>query len=133
MYRTRAGSRFPLGATPSADGVNFSVFGRHAARVELLLYEAANSAQPAQIIALDPQENRSYLIWHVFVEGLGPGAHYAWRMDGRSDTAVSGSRFNPRKTLLDPFARGVTDALWDRRRAADPNDDSPSGLRAVVC
>jgi glycogen operon protein len=133
VYTTRAGSRFPLGATPSADGVNFSVFGRHADHVELLLYEAANSPQPFQVITLDPQENRSYLIWHVFVERLTPGAHYDWRMDGRPDTAVSGSRCNPRKTLLDPFARGVTDALWDRRRAADPTDDSPSGLRAVVC
>jgi glycogen operon protein len=133
VYTTRAGSRFPLGATPSANGVNFSVFGRHADRMELLLYESANSLQPFQIITLDPQENRSYLIWHVFVEGLTPGAHYAWRMDGRSDTALSGSRCNPRKTLLDPFARGVSDALWDRRRAADPGDDSPGGLRAVVC
>ena len=133
MYATRAGTRFPVGATVVAGGVNFALFSRHATRVELLLYEQADSPQAFQTIALDPDVNRSYFNWHVFVAGLGAGAHYAWRLDGPADTAVTGLRFNPRKTLIDPWARAVTDALWDRRRAADPMDDGPSGLRAVVC
>ena len=27
-------------------------------------------------------ENRTYYSWHVYVEGLPPGIHYSWRLDG---------------------------------------------------
>jgi isoamylase len=130
---TRAGNRSPPGATLAADGVNFSIFSRHAARVELLLYEAADSPRAFQVIALDPETNHTHMMWHVFVEGLGPAVHYTWRMDGPSDAAATGRCFNPRKELLDPWARGVTDALWDRNRAADPGDAGSCGMRSVVC
>jgi len=133
VYATRAGSRFPAGASVVAGGVNFSIYSRYASRVELMLYEAADSPQPFQIVTLDPDTNRSYFSWHVFVEGLVPGVHYTWRLDGPTDTADTGRRFNPRKTLLDPWARAVTDGRWDRRRAADPTDDNPCGMRGVVC
>jgi len=129
---TRDGRRDPPGATLEADGVNFSIFSPEATWVELLLYEAADSPRPFQVVRLDPDRNRTNLMWHVFVEGFAPGAHYAWRMDGPTDTALSGRRFNPRKELSDPWAREVSDALWDRRRAADPDDAGPCGLRSVV-
>ncbi len=58
-YSTRSGSRFPPGANSTAEGVNFSVFSRHAKRIELLLYDSADSAGPIQIVALDPNTNRS--------------------------------------------------------------------------
>jgi glycogen operon protein len=129
----RPGSRSPPGATLAADGINFSIFSRYATCVELLLYEAADSPRPFQVIRLDQESNHTHMMWHVFVEGLGPGAHYAWRLDGPSDTEQTGRCFNPRKELVDPWARGVTDALWDRRRASDPADAGPCGIRSVVC
>ena len=129
----REGRRFPPGATLGTDGVNFSIFSPAATWVELLLYEAAESPRPFQVIALDPEKNRTNLMWHVFVEGLAPGAHYSWRMDGPADTALTGRRFNVRKELSDPWAREVSDTLWDRKRAADPADAGPCGLRSVVC
>ena len=128
----RTGRRYPPGATLVANGVNFCVFSPDATWVELLLYEAADSAQPFQVVALDPDRNRTNLMWHVFVEGLAAGAHYGWRMDGPTDTAVSGRRFNPRKELSDPWAYEVSDAVWDRKRAADPADAGACGLRSVV-
>ena len=130
---TRDGSRYPLGASCAAEGVNFSIFCRSATRVELLLYEAADSRQPFQIVTLDPENNHSHMVWHVLVAGLAPGAHYSWRMDGPADTAATGRSFNPRKELVDPRALAVTDALWDRGRAADPADASLRGFRSVVC
>jgi isoamylase len=129
---TRAGSRNPPGATPAADGINFAVFSPGATRAELLLYEAADSPTPFEIIALDPETNRTHLSWHVFVEGLAAGTQYCWRLDGPADPA-SGQYFNPHKELLDPRARGITDARWNRARAADPADPGGSGLRSVVC
>ena len=129
---TRDGRRFPPGATLAADGVNFSIFSPEATSVELLLYDAADSPRPFQVVTLDPDSNRTNLVWHVFVAGLVPGTHYSWRMDGPTDTALTGRRFNPRKELSDPWAREVSDALWDRMRAADPADAGPCGLRSVV-
>jgi isoamylase len=131
-FPTRVGSRFPPGATPAIDGVNFAVFSQHATRAELLLYDTEDSPRAFQVIPLDPETNRTHMMWHVFVEGIGPGVHYTWRMDGPADTAASGMRFNARKELADPWAHGVTDAVWDRRRAASPDDDGPCALRSVV-
>jgi isoamylase len=129
---TRRGSRFPPGATATAEGVNFCVFSRHATRMELLLYASVQSPEPFEVIELSPQHNRSYSFWHVFVEGIGPGTYYTWRADGPNDTRASGRRFHPRKELLDPWARGVSDAMWERRLASDPQHDGHRGLRGIV-
>ena len=132
-YATHPGERLPPGATPGAEGVNFSLLSPSATAVELLLYESADSPQPLQVVTLDPDRNHTHLVWHVFVVGVAPGVHYAWRVTGPDDTATTGRRFNPRKLLLDPWGRGVGDAGWSRARAADPVDESPCGLRSVVC
>jgi isoamylase len=118
-YSTRSGTRFPPGATWAAEGVNFSVFGRSAKRVELLLYDAPDSAEPVQVVALDPDTNRSYFFWHTFVEGLPAGTHYTWRMDGG-------------KELVDPWARAVTDSVWIRRRAVGAVDSARNSIRGLV-
>jgi isoamylase len=132
VYATRPGARFPPGATAFPDGVNFCVFSRHATRVELLLYAEADSPEPFQVTTLTPENNRTFFFWHVFVEGLPPRTYYTWRADGPNDTQQTGRRFNPRKELVDPWARAVSDAVWDRRRAADPQDAGHASLRAVV-
>jgi isoamylase len=131
-YRTRPGSRYPFGAKADREGVNFSVFSRHATWVELLLYERCDSAAPFQVIPLDPQVNRTFFFWHVFVEGLRPGRPYAWRADGPRDTRRTGFRFDRRKVLVDPWARAVTDDLWDRERAKGNADNGPWSMRGLV-
>ena len=129
---TRPGSRFPTGASAAHGGVNFCVYGRHATRVELLLFETPDAPEPFQVIALAPETNRTFHFWHVWVEGLPAGTCYAWRMDGPQDTEQTGRRFNARKDLLDPWARAVSDVSWDRRRGADPDDAGHASLRAFV-
>ena len=79
-----------------------------------------------------PEENRTFFFWHVFVEGLEPGVCYAWRIDGPSDTATTGRAFDKRKLLVDPWARAVSDALWDRRRVIAGRDPGRSEMRAIV-
>ena len=59
--------------------------------------------------------HRTFFFWHVFVEGTGPGVHYAWKADGSGETA-NGRRFDSRRPLLDPWSRAVSDRLWDRRK-----------------
>jgi isoamylase len=131
-YQANKGFYLPPGATVTEAGVNFAVFSRHATGAELLLYESATCPEPFQSISLDPKTHRSFFFWHVFVEGLPPGIHYTWRMFGPNDTASTGRRFNPKKELIDPWAAAVSDAVWNRRRASDINDQSRSSFRAIV-
>jgi isoamylase len=132
IYGTRSGSRYPPGARAFPGGVNFSVFSRHASSVALHLYERAESTEPFQVITLDPEENRTFFFWHIFVEGLKPGAYYTWRVDGPDNTKEKGHRFDPDKDLLDPWARAVSCRLWDRKRARRPGDNRASSMRGIV-
>ena len=131
-FPVSAGSRYPPGATCDAGGANFSLFSRYATDVELLLYERADSPEPFQVIVLDPEVNRTFFFWHVYVEGLRPGVHYTWRVDGPDDTVATGFRFDRGKELLDPWARGVTSRVWDRARASEPGPAGHTSLRAVL-
>jgi glycogen operon protein len=126
------GRPHPLGAVPDANGVNFSVFSRNATSVELLLFDEHDDREPAQIVKLDVAANKTFFFWHVYVRGLRPGAHYAYRVDGPADLHGQGFRFNPRKVLIDPYARGNTDALWNRADACGPNDNLATSMRSVV-
>jgi hypothetical protein len=64
------GSSAPLGATVVPGGVNFSVFSKDAALVELVLFDGANAVSPSRVIALDRAQHRSYHYWHAFVPAL---------------------------------------------------------------
>ncbi|MEK6573697.1 MAG: hypothetical protein AABZ58_05215, partial [Chloroflexota bacterium] len=51
---THPGQPYPLGATVHPDGVNFSVFAKNCAAVELLLFDRCDDPRPARVISLDP-------------------------------------------------------------------------------
>jgi isoamylase len=106
------------GATSTAEGINFSVFSKNAQRVELLLYRTVDSVEPLQIVNLDPNTNRTYFFWHVLVVGLRAGRFYTWRVDG--------------KEVVDPWARAVTDAVWNRQEAISHPGRAGNSLRAMV-
>ena len=130
-FSVEAGSPHPLGAVPGPAGVNFSLFSSNATGVELLLFSAHDSPQPFQVIQFDPYVNRTFHFWHVFVRGLKPGAHYAYRVDGPCNPAA-GHRFNRNKVLIDPYARGNTNTFWDRGSACGPDDNVATSMRSVV-
>jgi isoamylase len=126
------GSSSPLGATPSAEGVNFSVFSNHATGVDLLLFDGVGDAKPARMVRLDPAVNRTYHYWHVFVPDVRPGQLYAYRVDGPFDPP-SGMRFDPMKVLLDPYGRAVVipDA-YGREAARGFGDNAGSAMKSAV-
>jgi isoamylase len=125
------GSPHPLGATPDKDGVNFSLFSRNATAVDLLLFEKHDDRDPFQVIQLDPYVNKTFHFWHCYVRGLRPGTHYAYRVDGPSDMSA-GHRFNKKKVLIDPYAKGNTNSLWKRVDACGPDDNLATSMRSVV-
>lgn len=131
-YKIESGCSHPLGATPDKDGVNFSVFSECATSVELLLFDKDDAPEPIQVIQLDSRTNKTFHYWHVYVRGLKSGAHYAYRVDGSQDLHTTGYRFNKNKVLLDPYAKGNTNALWKRTDALGSIDNLATSMRSVV-
>jgi glycogen operon protein len=125
----RAGARLPLGASVRHDGVNFAVYSPHATRVWLRLYHGPMDAEPLAEIELDGPAHRTYGFWHVFVAGACAGWLYTWRADGPNEPAA-GLRFDARRELLDPWARLVSGAAWEREAAVDGGLES--ALRAEI-
>jgi isoamylase len=125
----RPGTRLPLGATAQSDGVNFAVFSPRATRVWLRLYRSAADTKPLAEIELDASTHRTFGFWHAFVAGARAGWFYTWRADG-PDEPEEGLRFDAQRELLDPWARLVTDAVWDRERSRD--GDVSTAFRAEI-
>jgi len=132
QYQTNPGLPNPAGAKLTENGVNFSIFSRHATWVELLLFAAADSLEPFQSITLQPEVHLTFFSWHVFVKDLPAGTWYTWRMDGPNNTQHSGLLFDKDKHLLDPWARGVSDKFWNRMAACNPGDNTGTAMRSVV-
>ena len=126
------GRSFPLGATVCPGGVNFSVFSRRSAAVELLLFDTVDAPAPAHVIPLDPRTNRTYHYWHVLVPGLSTGQIYGYRTVGPSEPG-QGLRFDPGKVLLDPYGRcvAVPDG-YTREAASRPGDNAGLAMKSVV-
>jgi isoamylase len=104
-----AGRPWPLGATPTADGVNFALFSAHAERVELCLFDA----EGRQVVARHELAARTDQVWHGLLPGAGAGTVYGFRVHGPY-APLDGHRFNPNKLLLDPYARGLAGGFrWD--------------------
>jgi isoamylase len=126
------GSSHPLGATLHSVGANFSLFSRTALRVELLLFERVDDANPSQSIELDPAVHRTYHYWHASVPGIQSGQLYGYRVHGPSNPAP-GMRFDPIKVLLDPYGRAVAvPPNYSREAAARPGDNAATAMKSVV-
>jgi isoamylase len=119
QFHTQVGSRLPGGATWSVEGTNFVIVCHDAIGLELQLYEGAVSTAPFQVVVLDPKFHRTSYAWHVFVERLPVGIYYSWRVQ-RPD----GSWWE----VLDPWARAVSDADWDRSQPIS----GANALRGIV-
>ena len=130
--QSKEGRSSPLGATVSADGTNFSVYSKHAKRIELLLFNCVDDARPERAISIDPATNRTYHYWHVFVPGVKAGQIYGYRVDGAFDP-LSGMRFDPAKVLLDPYGRGaVVPTNYSRNAARLKGDNAATAIKSVV-
>jgi glycogen operon protein len=140
MVRIDDGSPLPLGATWDGKGVNFALFSAHATAVDLCLFDPSGRRE-VQRIRLP---RRTDQIWHVYVQGVRPGQLYGYRVDGPYEP-MRGHRFNPRKLLIDPYARQLSgrsrwhDALYGYRLGTgradltrDPRDSAPMMPKCVV-
>ncbi|HEX5788474.1 MAG TPA: glycogen debranching protein GlgX [Woeseiaceae bacterium] len=101
------GQPAPLGASITADGVNFALHSSVAEAVELCLFDG--DGREIRRLHLP---GRTGDIWHGFSPGLGTGQRYGYRVWGPWQPD-EGLLCNPAKLLLDPYARQVVgDFHW---------------------
>jgi isoamylase len=140
-----------MGASVIDDGVNFTLWSGNAERIELLLFDDPEAELPVQQFEMTLFGD----VWSVYVEGIGYGQHYGfiawgsnWPYDEEfypgsqagflKDVDEQGSRFNPNKLLIDPYARALhRDHDWNKgsagtgeSRRADSTWDA--GSKAIV-
>lgn len=131
-FKTSPGEPYPLGASTEKGGVNFSLFAQHATSVDLLLFRLFSDPEPFQVISFHPILNKTFHYWHIFVEGIGHGQIYGYRVDGFYDPG-HGLRYNRRKVLIDPYSRGVVYGRnWSRQQACDESDNCKSSMKSLV-
>ena len=98
----------------------------------MLFFDQEDDARPGRVITIDPWTNRTYHYWHAFVPGVKAGQIYAFRVDGPFDPA-RGMRFDPSKTLLDPYGRGVVvPNNYSREAARTKGDNTATAMKSVV-
>jgi glycogen operon protein len=112
-FRLEIGKAVPLGASVTDRGVNFSVFSRNATALSLLLFENDTPDSPFQELALEKSKHKTGDIWHCHVPDLKAGAMYLYRVNGPY-IPERGFRFNNHKSLIDPYAKALTDlSKWN--------------------
>ena len=101
------GRAFPFGATVTEEGVQFSLFSRHATAVSLLLFNSSEDEHPVYELPLNPKLYRSGDCWHILVKDIGEGQLYLYKVDGPYEPE-EGHRFNRNCLLIDPYAKALT-------------------------
>jgi len=96
-----AGSPDRLGATVTAEGVNFAVYSETATKIWVSIYDELDNETAR--IELDGHADH---VWFGLVGNLRAGAKYGFRADGRYDPD-QGYFFDPNKLLVDPYARRI--------------------------
>ena len=117
-----AGTPLPLGARIRPQGINFSVFSRHAKAVWLVLDLPARRTGIAggegirrYEIPLNRPENRTGDIWHILIGELkAEGVSYGYRMDGDFDHR-RGAAYNPETILIDPYCHELVPRRWGEK------------------
>jgi glycogen operon protein len=132
MHTIQNGSSAYLGAFVTDVGVNFCLYSKYATRVELLLFDQEDSADPSCIVELDPVRQRTYHYWHCQVEGIGPGQIYGYRVHGPW-RPEQGLRFDSSNLLLDPYCLAVvTPPGYERHPGRSSGDGMATAMKSVV-
>ena len=105
-FEISRGHPLPLGSNLKRDGVNFSVFSRHATGVTLVVFPSGS--EDIVEFPLDPRFNRTGDVWHAFVRGLDAGIRYGFRAERLPDSGAPFHRYDPAHILIDPYATALS-------------------------
>lgn len=106
----------PLGASHTAQGINFAIFSRHARAVSLVVALDGRKRRQWEL-PLDPRHHKTGDIWHISLGGAPSNLRYGYRLDGPWEPEGSGLAFDCRAILLDPYAREIHSPDWGHERS----------------
>ena len=116
------GTAAPLGASLTADGVNFAVYAApeaHAVNLCIFTPEDLKAGKPpTHEIPLDAEANRTGNVWHVHLPKASDQMLYGYRVDGPKNQH-KGQLFDKELVLLDPYATAVL--AGDRVKYGEPS------------
>ncbi|HXD87027.1 MAG TPA: glycogen debranching protein GlgX [Urbifossiella sp.] len=125
-FRTSRGRPLPLGASATADGVNFALLCRHGEAVTLVVLPPDGRGEPLATLPLDRQKNKTGDHWHIRITELPATFCYGWRVTGPKGLQ---HRFNTSRLLLDPAATMLSNgAEWAGTCEIDPDRTSRRSL-----
>ena len=107
-----------LGATATAEGVNFAVYSETASAIWVCVFN--EMGHETGRFELDGHDDN---IHHGLIGGLGAGAKYGLRADGPYDPD-QGLHFDPHKLLVDPYAKRLDRAYVRSPRLRLPREDA---------
>ncbi len=129
------GRPFPFGPSYDGSGTNFALFSEVAEAVDLCLFDDAGTERKVRLEEVDA------FSWHAYLPNVGPGQRYGYRVHGLY-APEQGIRCNPRKLLLDPYARAIEgDIDWNSScysydlanpSAVNIQDSAPHVFKSVV-
>ncbi|MEA3216591.1 MAG: isoamylase [Acidimicrobiia bacterium] len=130
------GQPSPLGATFDGSGTNFAVYSEVADQVDLCLFD--DEGAETRI----PLPDRTAMVWHGYVPGVGHGQRYGFRVQGPYEPE-RGLRSLRAKLLIDPYARALEGEVDGKEACfghffADPEgppndlDSAPHVPRSIV-
>ncbi|MFH8342220.1 glycogen debranching protein GlgX [Streptomyces sp. AM6-12] len=114
-----SGQPYPLGASFDGQGTNFALFSEVAERVDLILVDDRGRETPVRLHEVDG------FVWHAYLPGIAPGQRYGYRVHGPWQPAL-GNRCNPKKLLLDPYARAVDGQIDNHASLYERSPDGPA-------
>jgi isoamylase len=129
------GRPYPLGPSYDGAGTNFALFSEVAEAVDLCLFDDAGTERRVRLEEVDA------FSWHAYLPNVGPGQRYGYRVHGPY-APDEGIRCNPRKLLLDPYARAIDGHIdWnsscysydlENLSAVNIEDSAPHVFKSVV-
>lgn len=92
-----------IGVYADGNALNIAVVATEALQVYFCAFPDTTADSECTYALLGPDNG----VWHGRLEGYGSGTHYGFRVDGPWDPD-GGHFYNPKKLLIDPYARGLT-------------------------
>ncbi len=108
--------------------MRFAVASTSADAVDVCLVDGLDGVPSEKRVALT---ERTFGIWHGYLEGVRPGQRYGYRVHGPY-RPWDGVRANSAKILVDPYSRRITGSVTDLRAARGWVDDPMTGPPSTV-
>ena len=115
-----SGFALPIGSTILNEGINFSIFSRHATGITLIINLPETARLPAQQVEINlhPKVNRTGDLWHILLKTDRQDLTYGYRIQGPATKETNGLVYDDQTLLLDPACHSHRPRAWGEKPAA---------------